>query len=403
MSSLSPETVLGRVPDVRVHIDSSNNVLVRSGGAAYPLGPHGLAILDAFYQPSTISEAIERLGTRLTGAQDWISLTTTVVQLYEAGVLRDGDEREPNLASGKSSFGAPDLHVGMLNDRMRTSSFLAGIGEVVKPGDVVVDVGTGTGVLAVAAARAGAKHVYAIEASSIGKVAGRIFESNGLSDRITLLQGWSTRLSLPERADVLVSEIIGNEPLGEDVLEITADARRRLLKPGARMVPDRVRIFCLPVTIPGAELMKRVLTGETLRNWRSWYGIDFGPLEQVDGGSSPAFFIRPYKASGWATLGEPVLLSEVDLTEVERPLLDNSVTVTASASGELNGLLVYFELDLGPTARLSTHPTQVDEDCSWHDMVWSFDPLQVREGDRFEIVYQYRSTEAQHRVYVSRI
>ncbi|MEW6637680.1 MAG: 50S ribosomal protein L11 methyltransferase [Actinomycetota bacterium] len=399
---LTPDTVLRRAPDVRVRIDSSNNIRVYSEEAVYHLGPHGLAILDAFYQPTTMSRALERLGASVTGRQDWMSLTTTIMQLYEAGVLLDESQRTPKLETGKLSFGGPDIHIGMLNDRLRTSAFLSGISEVVRSGDVVVDIGTGTGVLAIAAARAGARHVYAIEASAIGETAQRIFEANGLEDRITLLRGWSTRLTLPERADVLVSEIIGNEPLGEDVLEITSDARQRLLKPGARMVPGRIRIFGLPVTIPEAEIARLRPTDRALQDWRSWYGIDFTPLSEMAGESASAFFVKPQKAHGWRTLSDPILLAEVDLREVERPLIDSSIVVSADASGDLNGLLVYFELELGPTTRLSTHPARVDENCSWHDMVWNLEPLRLGEGDRFEVTYRYRATGTSHEVSVSR-
>ena len=105
------------------------------------------------------------------------------------------------------------MHIAMLNDRRRTASFLAAIRRVVRPGDVVVDVGTGTGVLAIAAAQAGAARVYAVEATGIGKLAEANFRANGLQDRITLVPGWSMQVTLPERADVLVSEVIGKTPL----------------------------------------------------------------------------------------------------------------------------------------------------------------------------------------------
>jgi hypothetical protein len=399
---LAPDTVLHRVPDVRLHVDSSNNVNVLAEGSVYHLGPHGLAVLDVFYQPVSLSEALERLRGVVTSTQDWMALTTTIVQLYEAGVLQDDSRRKPKLEAGRLSFGAPDLHLGMLDDRIRTSRYLEGIREVVGPGDVVVDIGTGSGVLAMAAAQAGAERVYAIEASAIGETARKNFEANGLADRITLLQGWSTRLELPERADVLVSEIIGNEPLGEDVLEITSDARRRMLKPDARMVPGKVRIFGLPVTVPASEIAKRMITPETLQNWRDWYGMDFGPLAEVSRESSASFFIKPQKTSAWEILGEPVLLAEVDLSQVERPLIDNTTAGVATAEGELNGLMVYFDLELSSTTRLSTHPWEVDEHCSWHNMVWNLEPLRLQAGDRFEVTYQYRSTEMSHKVTVSR-
>jgi hypothetical protein len=131
MTTLTPNLVLRRVPDLKVRIDSSNNVQISSEEANYHIGPHGLAVLDAFYQPVSVSKALERLSTTVTGTQDWITLTNTVVQLYEAGILQDEAQPSPKLETGKLSFGAPDIHVGMLNDRTRTSSFLAGITEIV--------------------------------------------------------------------------------------------------------------------------------------------------------------------------------------------------------------------------------------------------------------------------------
>jgi SAM-dependent methyltransferase len=403
MAGLNPGLILKRVPDVEVRINSDNNIQLVSDGMIYYLGPHGLAILDAFYQPTPVSEALEKLSATISSVQDWMSLTNTIVHLYDAGILWDENQRERKLQTSRRGFGGPGIHVDMLNDRARTSAFLDGIAEVVGSGDVVVDIGTGTGVLAIAAARAGAKHVYAIEASAIGEVAEAIFEANGLSDRVTLLRGWSTHIELPERADVLVSEIIGNDPLGENVLEVTRDARKRLLKPGARLVPSKLRVFGLPVTIPHAKLKRRRLTADTLQDWRSWYGIDFEPLSKTNEDSPPSFFIKPQKASDWEILSEPVLMSEVELGEVERFKIDSSVTVTAEASGLLNGLLVYFELDLGPSTILSTHPAQVDSQCSWLARVWLLDPLTLQTGDRFDVAYQHRVGRVSDNVTVAHV
>jgi predicted O-methyltransferase YrrM len=402
VAGLNPDLILKRVPDVDVRINSDNNIQLVSDGVSYYLGPHGLAILDAFYQPVPVSEALEKLSGATSSVQDWMSLTTTIVHLYDAGILKDEAQRECRLQTSRQGFGGSEVHIGMLNDRARTSAFLAGIAEVVSPGDVVVDIGTGTGVLAIAAARAGAERVYAIEASAIGEVAEAIFEANGLADRITLLRGWSTRIELPERADVLVSEIIGNEPLGENVLEVTRDARKRLLKPGARLFPSKVQIFGLPVTIPRAKHRRHKLTVDTLQEWRSWYGIDFEPFSKTNQDSPHSFFIKPQKASDWETLSQPVLLAEVDLGEQERLMIDSSVTGTAEDSGLLNGLLVYFELDLGPGTKLSTHPAQVDNYCNWLARVWLLDPLTLQAGDRFDVTYQYRVTGGSNNVTVAR-
>src|SRR5215471_8603540 len=110
------------------------------------------------------------------------------------------------------------LHVGMLNDRTRTSSYMDAIGRAVRPGDVVLDIGTGTGIFALAAALAGARHVYALEVGRVAHAARNLFAANGVSHRISFIDPSSTEIELPERADVLVSELIGDEPLAEGVL-----------------------------------------------------------------------------------------------------------------------------------------------------------------------------------------
>ena len=404
MATIRTKTTLQRIPDLKVSIDSSNRIQIILEGRTVEFGPHTLAILDAFSQPSFLSQALENLRTRVKGKQDWKDLTSTIVQLYEAGVLRDETQNKPTLRGDSSGYDSAAIHVAMLNDRARTSRFLAGIQEVVRRGDVVIDLGTGTGILAIAAVHAGAKHVYAIEASGMAKLAKDIFKLNGFADRITLIEGWSTQVNLPEKADVLVSEMVGNEPLAENLLEITNDAIKRFLKPDARLIPGKVRIFGLPVAIPRSELIKHTFVAETLQHWQSWYGIDFSPLAEATRNASHAFFIDPFSACHWTTLGEPVLLADVDFKKGEQRWIDRTITVGAKTAGLLDGLLEYFELELGPMTGFSTHPGQVDETNHWLSPVWIFpNPMLLEPGDQFAITYQYRKTEDRTKVSVSRL
>jgi len=403
MTGLNKDTVLQRVPDLKIQIDSSNHIKIFFEGRVIQCGVHGLTILDAFYQPTSVNEVLFKFQMKIKGIQDWMDFMTTIVHLHKAGVLRDEAQNKPQLGVNTSGFDTAPIHIAMLNDKQRTLSFLRGIQEVVHPGDIVLDIGTGTGVLAIAAARAGARHVYAIEASGIGKLARAIFKANGLADRITLIEGWSTQVNLPEMADMLISEIIGNEPLGERVLETTMDAMKRLLKPNARLVPHKVKIFGLPVTIPFTEIVKHILVAETLRDWQSWYDIDFNPLADASQNSSQPFYINPFLARDWESLSEPVQLAVADLKGMSQLPIDNTVSVTANASGRLDGVLVYFEIELGSTTRLSTHPAQAAKDCSCQSPVWILtDPLNLLTGDRFTVTYQYRVTEDQFRVNVGR-
>ena len=95
----------------------------------------------------------------------------------------------------------------MISDKVRMSAFAHALREAVTPGAVVVDIGTGTGIFALLACRFGAGRVYAIEAADAIQVAREIAAANGCADRIEFIQAMSTQVTLPERADIVISDI----------------------------------------------------------------------------------------------------------------------------------------------------------------------------------------------------
>ncbi len=95
-STLTPDTILQRLPNLHLQIDSSNQVRVLLGGRSIPCGQQGLAVLEAFAQPTTLAEALKTLKAR--GAQHWLDVTGTIVTLYQAGVLRDPAQAPSSLS-----------------------------------------------------------------------------------------------------------------------------------------------------------------------------------------------------------------------------------------------------------------------------------------------------------------
>ena len=149
---------------------------------------------------------------------------------------------------GSSHSTVLDYHLSMLQDTARMDSFRRAINATVKPGDVVVDIGCGSGVLSFMACEAGARKVYAIDGGPVIEVAREIAIDNGFDDRIEFLRGWSLEVGLPERADVLISETIGNTGFDEGIIAWSFDARQRLRRPGAAIIPQRVRMW-----VPAAQ------------------------------------------------------------------------------------------------------------------------------------------------------
>jgi protein arginine N-methyltransferase 7 len=131
---------------------------------------------------------------------------------------------------------ANDFHFAMLNDKPRNAFYADALVRAIVPGEsIVLDIGSGSGLLAILAAKAGAKHVYSIEGSrDMAEIARTNVLHNGLQSRVTILHRLSTDvqsqdLQMHGRPTVLVSELLGTLLLGEDALAYVADARTRLM------------------------------------------------------------------------------------------------------------------------------------------------------------------------------
>ena len=163
----------------------------------------------------------------------------------------------------------------MIADRVRTDAFVRALRQAVKPGSVVIDIGTGTGIFALLACRFGARRVYAIEPNDAIQVAREIAKANGCVDRIEFIQAISTEVSLPERADVIISDIGGILPWFQKHIPSIADARRRFLAPGGVLIPQRDTTWAALVEAPD-------LYARQTRPWNdNSFGLDMEAARRI--------------------------------------------------------------------------------------------------------------------------
>src|SRR3984893_10105720 len=127
----------------------------------------------------------------------------------------------------------------MISDSARFDAYGKAIARSVRTGDVVAEIGCGPAVFAALACQVGAKRVYAIETEDIIDVARQIAAANGVTDRIQFFQSDSRKVELPERVDVIISDIRGELPLFEGALASLQDAKKRFLAPNGVMIPQR--------------------------------------------------------------------------------------------------------------------------------------------------------------------
>ena len=265
-----------------------------------------------------------------------------------------------------------DQHRWLLSDRVRTLAFRDAIRQIVKPGDVVVDLGSGSGILAFFAAEAGAARVYAIERQHTADVAALLARHNRYHDRVVLLHEYSLKATVPERADVLVTETLGNFGLEEQIAGLTLDARERYLTPDAILIPQRVALFAVPVDLP--EMFERHI------DWWSEprYGVDLKPLRTFASNT-----VYAADVSGRAHLAEPQRLIDLDLRTIESSDAAGHAGFVATRDGTLHGFAGWFEATLAPGIVISN---PAPHDTHWQQAFLPIEhPVTIRTGDRIEL------------------
>jgi hypothetical protein len=236
-------------------------------------------------------------------------------------------------------------HREMLVDAVRTNAYADAIARTVRPGDVVLDLGSGSGVLAMLACRAGARRVFAVEQGHIADVAAILIASNNCGDRIELIHKRSFDVELPERANVLITETLGNLGFDEMIVPSILDARKRLLTGDARLIPSRVALIAAPVE--AADLYER-----EVGSWnRPFVGIDFSPIRIF-----AANQVRIVDLEERALLAPPAQLLDVDLATVQSAEISGGARFTVARDGVLHGFGVWFVAALADDVRLSNEP-----------------------------------------------
>lgn len=266
-----------------------------------------------------------------------------------------------------------DHYRRILDDRVRVLAFERAIASVVRPGDVVVDLGCALGNFTVFACRSSAARVHAIEAQATIDVARRVVADNGCSDRVHFLRGRSTELEPPERARVVIFEDFVTCLLSPPVVRTLRDAVARWLEPGGLLLPGRARLWMAPVEddVGYVELDRFAAAGQRA------YGLDVAATR------APAFarvYSRYFEAG--SLLSAPLPAGDVDLATVADAALRAEGRATAIRSGAVHGLALWFELELAGEW-LGTGP--LSPRVAWAQTLFPLDtPLVVDRGDEIE-------------------
>ncbi|QUL37557.1 50S ribosomal protein L11 methyltransferase [Erythrobacter sp. JK5] len=273
----------------------------------------------------------------------------------------------------------PGFHLEMLHDADRNSAYHRAL-QIHAPGKTVLDIGTGSGLLAMMAARAGAKRVIACEANRmLADRAKSVIAANGLADRITVFDRHSTKLDretdLDGGADLIVSELFSTDLLYEDVLRSLAHARRCLATPDATFLPNRASIKVALAQFPALVGAPDTIEGFDV----SLFSPHFQNLEAV-----------PSRDPNLKLASDPATLFAFDF-DMTSPLAMSGMNELEirSTGGRVSGMAQWIEFTFGEGIRYENAPAANHAHHWWINTIAS-EPCETKPGDRFRIGGWYR-------------
>lgn len=240
-------------------------------------------------------------------------------------------------------------HFAMLNDRERNHAFQVAISRTVAPDTLVLDIGSGSGLLAMIAARAGAQRVISCEmVRPVAEVARRIIRENGFSDTITVLDKRSQDLvigqDMPRCADVLVTEIVDCGLLGEGLIPTIAHARKHLLHPAATIIPQAARVYGVLVESPRISGLNQasVACGLDVRSFNQFATRGYFPVRLHT--YEHRFLSDPIEVFAFDFTGDPILPAAQELR------------IKVTQGGTCHAVAFWFELDVTESITLANQP-----------------------------------------------
>jgi type I protein arginine methyltransferase len=267
-----------------------------------------------------------------------------------------------------------DMFAKMFHSQERHQSYCEALRRSIKPGDVVIEIGTGIGVYAMEAARLGARKVYAIEPNPLVRLAPALAAANGFEpNHIQFYEEFSTNFDPPELADVVFADLRGRTPLYGANVESLRDAAKRLLKPGGILIPQVDHISAALVEAPSGSSFL----------WDQWthnpFGFDLTPALEVQ---FAQVLSSSVSADQLLTAGERV--GEIHYGVDDAVSLSNVWRSSVSRDGVAAGLAVWFDSVLADSVGLGNGPGSAPSVYGGGFLGFSV-PVEVRSGDNVEL------------------
>jgi predicted RNA methylase len=265
-----------------------------------------------------------------------------------------------------------DFHQFLLADKGRTEAYQKSIAQSVQPGDTVLDIGAGTGILSLFAWRAGAAKVYAVEAGGGVELARHVCRHNGAGNSIEFFDEYFQNTVLPHRVDVVVTDTGATFGLQGGMLGLILEARQRCLKKGGTLIPSALELTMAPVEFFEGYRRFEIWT-------RDLYHFDFSPVRSFAANKYYRTHLQPENL-----LAEPATLARVSFYEAETTYVSGERTFVAQRDGILHGVGGWATTELGYGIGFSNSP--LNPTIQWaHSFFPLVQPTPIQKGDHVNV------------------
>ena len=294
----------------------------------------------------------------------------------------ENENEEAKLAYNQAiQMVVPRYHFSMLNDKQRNEVYEIAIKELVDENKTVLDVGTGSGLLSMLSARAGAKKIFACEmVRPIAEVARNVISANGFADRIKVINKKSNELvigiDIPYKLDILITETIDSALIGEGIIPIIKHAKAHLLKENAEIIPRGARVFA-------ALLESQEIYG--MNHADTACGLDVSPFNNLS--TKGAYPVR-LKMFNHRFLCEPFEICEFDFKLEKLTPQDFTISIQKAQAGLCHAVAFWFDLYLDEKSTFTSSP--LNPATHWKQAVQCFpQPIQIGADQKLQLsVYQ---------------
>ena len=269
-------------------------------------------------------------------------------------------------------------HLGYFALPGRHHSFSQAISNLLRAGDTVADLGCGFGVLGMLCLKAGAVHVWGIDASDAIEIARESIKRANLTQRYTCIRGSTFDVDLPEKVDLLICDHVGYFGFDYGIIGMLADARKRFLKPGGQILPRRIRLVMAGVESPASREKADAWSDRKIPEEFRWLHETGVNTKYAVNLNEPDICTRP------------IILGEIDFAVDSSKSLAFDVSLEALRDSRFDGIAGWFECELADGIWMNNSPLSSESIGRSQAFFPARVPFDITAGDQIAVTIRVR-------------